>query len=143
MPFHLMHGNSTRTTFTLAAIRMWCPRQRRLDAGLKVLMMQDVDDQSLPACRPALQLLTCHTEPTNYYPSSMLEVVARTSGRYHSDVVCRGGRGAPRTRGSTGFCLVLTALPPAIPLLPVLLKGNSPMQPYVKSTLSETFREHP
>ena len=143
MPFHSVQGSSMCSTSVLAAHMMWCPRQRRLDAGLKVLMMQDVDDQSLPACRPALQLLTCHTEPTNYYPSSMFEVVARTSGRYHSDVVRRRGRSAPTMARLTGFCLVLAALPPAIPLSPVLLKGNSSMQPYVKSTLSDCRGELP
>ena len=138
-----MHGNSTRTTFGLAAIRRWCPRERHLDDVLKVLMMQDVDDQSLPACRPALQLLTCHTEPTNYYPSSMFEVVARTSGRYHSDVVRRRGRGAAKITGLTGLCLVLSVLPPAVPPLAVLLKGNIPMHPHLKTTLSDCRGELP
>ena len=143
MPFHSVQGSSMAATFALAAHMMWCPRQRHLDAGLEVMMMQDVDDQSLPACRPALQLLTCHTEPTNYYPSSMFEVVARTSGRYHSDVVRRRGRGAPTMARLTGFCLVLAALPPAVPPLAVVLKGNSPMQPHLKTTLSDCRGELP
>ncbi len=61
-------------TFALAAHMMWCPRQRHLDAGLKLMMMQDVDDQSLPAWPTTLHLLTQRTEPTNHNPSSMLGV---------------------------------------------------------------------
>ena len=74
MPFHSVQGISIRTTFGLAANMRRCSRERRLDAGLEVLMMQDVDDQSLPIWPTTLHLLTQRTDPTNHHPSSMLGV---------------------------------------------------------------------
>jgi hypothetical protein len=88
---------------------MWCPRQRRLDAGLEVMMMQDVhglDDARWLTCPPAAYM------PHGAYQSQPFK---HDGGGREGHQVISQRRGAPARQGcsqdgkANGFLLGISS----------------------------------